>query len=111
MRTYPFILGTLAAALVAVVLLPACDEAMRSNYYDLGAQSFKRIGDPCQPDVAPSSECGYSPQFYCSTSGRCASACNNNTDCSDGSTCIGSSAQTAGECRLASPPADAGTDL
>lgn len=111
MWTYLFRLSVFTVALGTVALSPGCDEARRSNYYDLGDRSFKHIGDPCQPDVAPSSECGYWPQFYCSANGSCASACNSNADCSDNSACVGSSSQTVGECRLASTPVDAGTDL
>lgn len=55
MRTFLVILGATAAGLTAGALIPGCDDAMHSNYYDLGARSFKHVGDPCQPDVAPTS--------------------------------------------------------
>lgn len=87
----------------------SCDEPPQSNYYDLGAQSFKHLGEPCSPDVPPSSQCGYAPQFYCASSGLCASACNTNADCGDGARCVGSGDMTAGECRLPAL-ADGGAD-
>lgn len=105
MRTFMFLLGASVACLLAVTL-PACEESMRSNYYDLGAQAFKRLGEPCQPDVPPASECGYAPQFYCSAGGTCASACSRDADCGDGASCVGKSADSVGECRL---PTDGGS--
>ena len=81
------------------LLATNCDEEKHSNYYDLGNQ-FKHIGEPCTPDVAPNSVCGYMPPFYCSATGICASACNTNADCTDGAVCIGAADMKAGECRL-----------
>ena len=99
MRTIYCLVFTLGTAGVA------CDETMHSNFHDLGATPFKHIGEPCQPDVPPTSECGYPPQFYCSISQVCASACSSNADCSDGSVCVGSGDMSVGECRQ---PADLG---
>ena len=79
------------------LLLAGCHEANRSTFNDAGI--FKMIGEPCSPDVAPDSECGYPPQFYCSSAGSCASACNGDDDCVTG-TCVGATATTVGECRL-----------
>lgn len=81
--------------------LGACDEARHSNFYpDLG-WPFKHTGDPCRPDIAPGSECGYPPQFYCSPRGVCASACNTDADCRDGALCgtEGSGDMLLRECR------------
>ena len=84
--------------LICVLLLAGCHEANHSNFYDAGV--FKNVGDPCAPDVPPDSECGYAPQFYCSSSGVCASACNGDDDCVTG-TCVVASSAAVGECRLA----------
>lgn len=92
------------------LLAAGCDESKNSNFYDLGNQTFKRIGEPCAPDIAPNSTCGYPPQFYCSMAGVCAAACNLDADCPDGALCIGAATGTAGECRLPQAPPDAGQD-
>ena len=62
--------------LALVLGVAGCDDTVHSSFYDLGSLSFKHIGDPCHPDVPPKSECGFAPQFYCSSGGVCASACN-----------------------------------
>lgn len=90
----------------AVLLSAGCEVDHHSNFYDLG-NSFKHIGEPCTADVPPNSVCGYTPQFYCSKGGVCASACNADADCTDGSVCVGAADMGAGECRLPSSP-DAG---
>ena len=94
----------------SLVISMGCDETMQSNYHDLGIAPFKHIGEACQPDVPPSSECGYAPQFYCSASGVCASACNRNGDCPDGSACVGAGDMSVGECRQVTTVIDGGHD-
>ncbi|MEO6951769.1 MAG: hypothetical protein ABI321_08140 [Polyangia bacterium] len=84
-------------ALICFLLLAGCHEANKSSFHDAGL--FKSIGDPCSPDVAPDSECGYPPQFYCSSAGVCASACNGDDDCVTGM-CVGATATMVGECRV-----------
>lgn len=100
----------LLAAVAALTFASGCDESMSSNYYDLGSQTFKRIGQSCLPDTPPTSECGYAPQFYCSAGKSCASACNTNADCRDGSICVGSGDMIAGECRQPATVTDGGQD-
>lgn len=87
-----------------------CDEAPQSNYYDLGVQTTKHLGDPCSPDIPPRSQCGFAPQFYCTAGGICASACNTDADCGDGARCVGSGDMMVGECRLPASPSDGGHD-
>ena len=91
---------TLLIAIVIVLGAAGCDEARHSNFYDLGAARFKHLGDPCRPDTATTSECGYAPQSYCTQAGVCAAACNVDGDCSDGAQCAGAGDRVAGECRL-----------
>lgn len=95
-------------ALFAGAALVGCDETTHSNYHDLGIGPFKHIGDACSPDVPPNSECGYAPQFYCSSTGVCASACNTEADCNDGARCVGAGDMAAGECRQPMGPTDGG---
>jgi hypothetical protein len=90
-----------AVLMILVVVCGACDETQHSNFYDLGAVTFKHIGDPCRPDVPPNSECGYWPRFYCTPGGICTSACHTPSDCGDGAVCVGAGDMVAGECRLA----------
>lgn len=85
---------------LALVWVAGCQDDRPSNFYDLGVRPFKSLGDRCTPDVAPNSECGYPPQFYCSAAGVCASACNVDADCAAGAKCVGAGDMTAGECQL-----------
>lgn len=100
----------LVMTVMLVTVGGGCDETTHSSFYDLGGQGFLHIGEACKPDVAPTSECGYAPQFYCSASGICASACNTTADCTDGAVCVGSGDMAAGECRLPEKPVDGGQD-
>ena len=99
---------TLLLGFLFVIAAAACDETHHSNVYDLGASMFTHIGEPCQPDTAQGSECGYPPQFYCTSQGICASACKVDMDCADGSKCVGAGDMIAGECRQPEPTPDGG---
>jgi hypothetical protein len=86
------------------LFLVGCDDGFTPSYQDLGV--FRKIGDRCDPDSAGLSECGYPPQYYCSSSGLCAAACNRDDDCLQGR-CVGASDGIVGECRL--PLGDGGS--
>jgi len=86
-------------AVFACLVAGGCDETTHSSNHDAGLGPFKQIGEPCAPDGPPTSECGYWPQFYCSDSGACTSACNSDGDCPSGSSCSGAEDMAAGQCR------------
>ncbi len=90
----------IAIFIALVASVGACDKLPQGTFHDLGAQRFKQLGDPCNPDTPPASECGYWPQYSC-ISGICSAACNTTSDCPTGTSCVGAGDMVAGQCQLA----------
>jgi len=95
-------------AVFACFVAAGCDETTHSSYHDAGFGPFKQMGASCAPNTPPTSECGYWPQFYCSESGVCTSACNTEGDCPAGFSCVGAGDMEAGQCRSTAATSDGG---